>query len=75
MTSTRQEAENFQPVHGASFRLAGGLVLALLAIYLLGYVVLCSQDYFDLARLPYASHTSDWLYQIYRPLEWFKHLW
>lgn len=55
--------------------MAGGLVLALLAIYLLGYVVLCSQDYFDLARLPYASHTSDWLYQIYRPLEWFKHLW
>ncbi len=38
-------------------------------------VVLCSLDYFDLARLPYAPHTDDWLYQIYRPLERFRHLW
>jgi len=49
--------------------------LALLAIYLLGYAILCSQDYFDLARVPYSPHTSDWLYQIYSPLEWLRHLW
>lgn len=74
MTSTRQEAGHFQEDHGASLRLAGSFVLALIVIYLLGYVVLCSQDYFDLARLPYASHTGDWLYQIYRPLEWLRRL-
>ena len=50
-------------------------LLALLAIYLVGYAILCLQDYFDLARLPYAPHTSDWLYQIYRPLEWLRNLW
>ncbi len=53
---------------------AAGVAVTLLAVYLLGYAVLCWLDYFDLARLPYAPHTDDWLYQIYRPLEWLRHL-
>lgn len=75
MTSTHQQAGDFRTQHVTGVRFAGGAVLLMLAIYLLGYVVLCSQDYFDLVRLPWSSHTSDWLYQIYRPLEWLRHLW
>ena len=74
MTLTYQEVGHHQ-AHGRGFRRAAQVAVALLAIYCLGYFVLCSMDYFDLARLPYAPHTDDWLYQIYRPLEWLRHLW
>jgi hypothetical protein len=75
MTSTHQEAREFQTLHGRSFRWAANTVVALLAIYLLGCAILWSLDFFDLAQMPWSPHTSDWLYQIYRPLEWLRHLW
>ena len=74
MTLTHQEVGHSQ-AHSVGFRRATSVAVAVLALYFLGYVVLCSLDYFDLARLPYAPHTDDWLYQIYRPLERFRHLW
>ena len=72
MTHTDQEIGHDQ-THNGGFRHAAAVAVALLALYFLGYEILCSMDYFDLARLPYAPHTDEWLYQIYRPLEWLRH--
>ena len=47
----------------------------LLALYILGYVFLLILGYFDLATLPWARHTDDWLYRVYWPIEWLRRLW
>src|SRR2546427_819227 len=74
MATTHQEVQQAHARQNAAISHAAGVAVTLLALYLLGYAVLCWLDYFDLARLPYAPHTDDWLYQIYRPLEWLRHL-
>jgi hypothetical protein len=70
--SIAQDTGPSHPEKGDSFRLSAGWVLSPLALYLLGYVVLFSLDYFDLAQLPWSPHIDDWLYQIYRPMEWLR---
>ncbi len=50
------------------------VLLSLLAVYLLGYFVLHLIGYFDLASLPWISQEPSWLYLLYRPLEWLRHL-
>src|SRR6266545_6553181 len=74
MGTTHQEVGPAHARQNAAIGNATGVAVTLLAVYLLGYAVLCSLDYFDLARLPYAPHTDDWLSQLYRPLEWLRHL-
>ena len=74
MVTTHQEVGQAHARHNAALSHATGVAVTLLAVYLLGYAVLCSLNYFDLARLPYAIHTDDWLYRLYRPLEWLRHL-
>lgn len=56
------------------FRRVALAAVGLLVAYLLGYGVLCLLGYFDLVALPWAPHRDNWLYQIYRPLEWLRHL-
>ena len=73
MGTTHQEVGQAHARQNAAIGHATGVAVALLAVYLLGYAVLSSLDYFDLARLPYAPHTDDWLYQLYRPLEWLSY--
>ena len=50
------------------------VLLSLLAVYFLGYLVLRLVGYFDLATLPWSSQERGWLYLLYWPLEWLRHL-
>ena len=75
MTPIDSDVGHLRVQHSITFRRATGIGVTLLAVYFLGYVFLCSQGFFELARLPWSPHTDDWLYQIYRPLEWLRHLW
>jgi hypothetical protein len=74
MATTHQEVGQAHAQLNAAISHVTGVAVTLLAVYFLGYVVFCSLDYFDLVRLPYAPHTDDWLYQLFRPLEWLRQL-
>jgi hypothetical protein len=72
--SPKFDTDREQTAEGRSSGIAvilGGL----LTLYIVGYVLLLIGGYFDLARLPWASHTDNLLDRIYWPIEWVRRLW